>query len=344
MSGLKDHVLRMLLWPGAPRPFAPLLRDRATVFFLHRFAVPDLGVSGHDPDRLRAWLAHLRRRRFELISLEEVFQRLESGAPFRQSVAFTIDDGYFDQATVAAPLFAEFDCPVTTFVATGFLDGALWMWWDRVDYAFRHTQRRRLVARLPDGEVVCAWQDDAGRKQMVGALVERLKRIPDAAKHAAIEALAAEAEVALPGSPPEAVRPMTWDELRRAEALGMRFGPHTVTHPILSQTPDEQSRRELEESWRRLQEEARSPVPIFCYPNGTLADFGERELRTLEGLGLRGGVLGIPGYSDRARHARPPYGRFLVHRFGYDERLPQNVQYAAGFERFKEIVRGGAAA
>ena len=33
------------------------------------------------------------------------------------AVVFTMDDGYFDQATVGGAIFAEFDCPVTTFVS-----------------------------------------------------------------------------------------------------------------------------------------------------------------------------------------------------------------------------------
>ena len=83
----------------------------------------------------------------------------------------------------------------------------------------------------------------------------------------------------------------------------------------------------------------RQPVPIFCYPNGTLADFGEREVRTLAEMGLRGAVLGVAGYADRPRYADPSMGPFRVHRFSYDERLAFNVQYASGLERLKELTR-----
>lgn len=332
-------MLQVLTWPGAAAPFAPLVRDRATIYFLHRVAVPDLGVAGFDPCALRRWLAHLRRRRYELVSLEEVFRRLEDGRPFQRTVAFTLDDGYFDQAVAAAPLFAEYDCPSTTFVATGFVDGSLWMWWDRLEYVLERASRRRLTVRLPDAEWPVSWSDDAERARQLASLTERLKRVPDAAKLEAIEALAREAEVELPARAPEALRAMSWDELRAAERVGMSFGPHTVTHPILSQTSDEQSRFELEECWRRLSKESASPVPVFCYPNGGRLDFGARELDTLASLGLRGGVLGESGYADRARYRAAPHGRFLVHRFSLDERVHYNVQSASGFERAKELVR-----
>jgi peptidoglycan/xylan/chitin deacetylase (PgdA/CDA1 family) len=80
-------------------------------------------VEGLDPAVLEKRLSYLRRHGYELVGLEELFRRLAGeGAPLRRVVAFTIDDGYLEHATIAASLFARYDCPVTTFVATGFVD------------------------------------------------------------------------------------------------------------------------------------------------------------------------------------------------------------------------------
>ena len=59
---------------------------------------------------------------------------------------------------------------------------------------------------------------------------------------------------------------MTWDEARAAERNGMSFGPHTVTHPVLSQTTDDCLVQELGGSWQRLKDELANPVPVFCFP------------------------------------------------------------------------------
>lgn len=340
MAGLKERMLRVLLLPGATRPLAPLLRDRATIFFLHRIAVPDLRVEGHDPAQLRACLAWLRRERYELLPLAEVFRRLAHGEPFHRSVAFTLDDGYFDQATLAAQIFAEYDCPSTTFVATGFLDRELWMWWDRLEYALAESKRERLAVSIPGDPTPVLFEAGPGAAETVRRITERLKRVPDPEKRAAIDAIAAQAEVSLPKTPPARVAAMTWDDLRAAERLGMTFGPHTVTHPILSQTDDAQSRHELETCWRRLGEEAARPVPVFCYPNGTLEDFGPREVRTLADLGLTGAVLGVAGYADRNAYSDPGRGAFRVNRFSYTDRLSYVAQYASGAERAKDLLRG----
>src|SRR4030095_7304130 len=118
-------------------------------------------------------------------------------------VAFTLDDGYEDQATVGAPIFAEYDCPVTTFVTTGFLDRELWFWWDRIEYVCRHTKRPRVTVRLGSSPVSYRWEKAGERLRAQLDFIERCKEVPDAEKHAGMQALAADAEVELTQHAPE---------------------------------------------------------------------------------------------------------------------------------------------
>ena len=131
---------------------------------------------------------------------------------------------------------------------------------------------------------------------------------------------------------------MTWSELRSAETNGMTFGPHTVTHPILSRTTDDASRFELTESWRRLSEQAARPVKVFCYPNGREGDFGDREIDTLRSLGFLGAVVGTRGYPGRKPSADPNVA-FRVRRMEYPEDAPQVIRFASGLERLNLRLR-----
>src|SRR5436190_14624982 len=97
---LKCAILHLLTFPGLARALSSLTNTHASVFMLHRFAVPDLGVSGHDPKALRRNLAHLRKAGYDLISLEDLLLSLRNGEPLKRAVAFTIDDGYFDHAEI----------------------------------------------------------------------------------------------------------------------------------------------------------------------------------------------------------------------------------------------------
>jgi len=333
-------VRHLLFAAGNTRVFWPLLRSRATILMLHRFHAPELGVDGHDPRTLRRILAALRRERFEVLPLETLFEDLTAGRRHsRPAVAFTIDDGYLDHATVAAPIFAEFDCPVTTFVTTGFLDAKLWFWWDRIEYVFENTRLDSLSVDVGSRPVRYAWRNAPDRRIAQQLFTTLCKELRDTEKNEAIEHLAHAARVEIPALPPLRYAPMTWADLRRCEQMTMSFGAHTVTHPVLSRTSDTQSRFELAESWSRLRAEATSPVPVWCYPNGQAGDFGEREMLILRELGFIGAVTGMTGYADAAAIRADEIGRFRVRRFPYPDSLEELLLVAGGAERLKQIVR-----
>ncbi|MDN5940441.1 MAG: polysaccharide deacetylase family protein [Nitrospira sp.] len=328
---------------SAPRVatlFSPAQRDCATIFMLHRFQDPNRGIAGFDPAQLQRGLEYLRNHRYEIVSLENIFDRLaKKESVLRGAIAFTIDDGYVDQAEIAGRVFAEYDCPVTTFVTTGFIDGHLWFWWDKIDYIFSVTSRKSIKMTFPQLSLSYELESYDKRLKAQEDFTQRCKVIADDVKHRMILCLAEAAGVELPEKPPQRYAPMSWDQARICEERGMTFGPHTVTHPILSRTDSHQSKLEIEESWLRLNKEVRHPVNIFCYPNGQWEDFSQREIEVLQKLGLQGAVVGEPGFADPLPFGNDPAGRFKVMRFGFPETLPRLVQYVSGVERCKMMVR-----
>ncbi len=339
-SGIKSAALRAITSSGVANLFRPLTRSAAVVFMLHRFSDPERGVRGHDPASVRALLGYLRREQYQLISLGTLFASLRGeAAPVRHAVAFTIDDGYLDHASVAAPVFAEFDCPVTTFLTTGFLDRALWFWWDQIQYVFANTSARRLAVDVAESSVAYDLSNSAERLWAQDDFIERCKALPEERKRDAIRALAAAAEVEIPHAPPDVYAPMTWEQVRACERRGMTFAPHSVTHPILARTDDAQARMEIETSWRRLQLEAAAPVPIFAYPNGQYGDFGDREFDVLRSAGLHGAVTGVAGFVTPRRY-HSGSGAYCVPRFPFPSSMPHLIQQVGGLERLKFMLRG----
>jgi peptidoglycan/xylan/chitin deacetylase (PgdA/CDA1 family) len=318
---------------------AVLARNRPVIFMLHRFSDPERGVRGHDPAFLERTLGHLRRQHFKVVSVQGLLDAALEGRPMRRWVCFTMDDGYHEQATVAAPIFAAFDCPVMTFLVTGFVDARLWLWWDQIAYVFEHTSRPSMSTLIADRLVEYDLGTAAMREAAGLDFAERCKDVPEPARRDAVARLAIAAEVEIPASPPPRYAPMTWEQARYWEERGMSLGPHTVTHPILSRTGDDQSREEIAGSWSRLRTEVRAPVPVFCYPNGHAPDFGRREIDTVESLGFRGALASTPGYVSGKLLLREPRRRFVTPRFALPDSLPNVAQCVGGIERVKHAVR-----
>lgn len=342
---MKKLLLSALTHDFVTPLFRPFARGVAPVLFLHRFADPETGRRGHSPDALRANLALLRRKGYKLISLVELLEALEEGRPLDRTVVFTIDDGYADFSRVAVPIFAEFDCPATLFLTTGFVDGDCWCWWDRITVALEQTTHRSLTLELGGAPVSVRWSTPAERIVVETELQNRCKQLPTLERHAALDRIALALEVEIPDRPTSAFAPMTWAEVRAAALRGITFGPHTVTHPILSRAQEDEAHREITVSWRRVREETDAAIPIFCYPNGTPDSYGPREFALLQRAGLAAALTTEQRYTSSTTLVPDTAAtRFAIPRFGYSDERDLFVQVVSGIERAKQAVRSAFSA
>jgi peptidoglycan/xylan/chitin deacetylase (PgdA/CDA1 family) len=267
-------------------------RHRLRLLMFHRFS----------SDRLRQWraqCAHLRKF-YTPISLSYAVSCMKSGIPFpSNSVVVTVDDGYRDFLTVAYPALSEFQIPAIVYLATDFLDRKDWLWWDKVDYLFRHTALPAVTFRLSSGEIRCQIDSPSLRTLATDTVLEALKQTPDAERLQFLSVLPELTETPLPVLPTAHYEPLNWNEVRRLAADGIEFGAHTVTHPILPRVSDERALcREIEGSRKRIEQELQSSVSHFSYPNG---DWDSRAARLVASAAFDSAVtieLGLNNLSD----------------------------------------------
>jgi peptidoglycan/xylan/chitin deacetylase (PgdA/CDA1 family) len=333
-------IVRVLTAPPVARLFRPLVRDAVPIFMLHRFVDPELGSHGLDPRVLRAQLAYLRKNKFDLLSVSALTCDTSHNRSSRPAVAFTVDDGYTDFATVAAPVFAEFDCPVTVFVVTSTMDDNAWLWWDRVTFAFASTTRTSVRIEIHGRLATYRWSNARERATAEAEFTEQLKTVPDPVKLEILGRLGELFDVEIPRVPPRDFATMSWHDLRRFPANGLvSFGPHTVTHPILPQASDTQSAHEILGSWERLRAECPAATPVFCYPNGA---YSAREVTTFLGSGLIGALTSEFRYASRCAFSDTDLRRrFAVPRVASHDELRHFVQIVNGIERVKLGARRG---
>jgi peptidoglycan/xylan/chitin deacetylase (PgdA/CDA1 family) len=247
-------------------------RGGLRILMYHRF---------HDRAALARQCAYIRAN-YRPVSMTAVSEWLHDGRALPPyAVAVTVDDGYRDFAEVAHPVFAEYGIPVTVYLVTDFLDGKLWLWFDRVQYAFSHAR-----GEVGEGtaEMAATWSE-ADRRRWVDELPARLR-------------------VEIPERSPAEYAPLSWDSVRALAANGVEFGAHTKTHPILSGVVDDvELRDEIAGSQRRMERELNRPVLHFCYPNGKMRDIGPRVVEAVRAAGMRTAVTAEPGLNRAGREA-----------------------------------------
>jgi peptidoglycan/xylan/chitin deacetylase (PgdA/CDA1 family) len=327
---VKDAVKQTVTSRWMSPAWIPLIRDRAPFVMLHRFAEPEHGLFGHDPDQFRRSLERLRRDGYAMLTVTEAVHRLTEGRGFpMRSVVFTMDDGYRGALEQSVELFQAFDCPLTVFVTTGFIDGSCWLWWDQIEYVCLESGRTSIDVDWNDSIVRLDLADPRTTIDTLLQTCEWCKTLPDARKWEFIRCLAEAAEVEIPTRAPAQYEPLTWPEMRSLEEKGIAFGPHTVTHPILTQVDDSQAEWEIAESRARVRKELRRPVDVFAYPNGAYAS---REIDILTRLGMKGAVTTRGDYTAVVRPGVTHRSRFEIPRFGYPETPEALMLIASGFK------------
>ena len=285
-------------------------RGHLRILMYHRFD----WVAGA-ADALAAQCAHLRRA-YTPVTLEDAAQHLEEGRPFpANAVTVTVDDGHADFERIALPVFRAHGIPVTLYLATDFVDGTEWLWFDRIEHALRESRRRAFRDPLSGEEHPIATR--AERSSAFLAVVERAKLVSDAERRRLPADVARALDVELPAAPPAEYAPVTWDAVRRMQGEGVEIGAHTRSHPILSRLADRAAlEEEIVGSARRIGEMTGRAPRHFCYPNGRADDVTPETIAVVRAGGFRTAVTTEPGFAD------PASDPFRLRRIGAGPETP----------------------
>ncbi len=284
---LKRSIINALHLANIPAILPKRLTGMGVILLLHRVR-PD---PGHDfavhrsleitPEFLNRLLERLRALNMDIIDLDEVAHRLETGKSGRRFACITLDDGYRDNYDYAKPIFERHRVPYSIYLTTGLPDHHAIFWWLLLEHVIRG---RDQVSVWIDGERQCHRTDTLESKYRTYAyLHSKFRRLTAAACRQASERLCEDAGIDIPSFCAE--EGMNWDMIR--EIAGSDFGrieAHTTEHVAVSrQTPDEMI-EDIERGLDRTFAETGVKPRHFAYPFGDRSAAGPRDFAILASL------------------------------------------------------------
>lgn len=238
------------------------------------------------------------RRFANVVPLGAALRALGEGRPLPpRAVAITLDDGYRDTLTLAAPMLGRLGLPATVFLVPGILAGTVDPWWERLGWAFA----RGRADVLEWGDHRFSLKDTAARGRAFKVVAEQLKHRDYQQREKSMDELV---ELLAPQGTyrPEELF-LDWDEalpLRRT----MEIGSHSMKHAILSEELPETQREDLRESRRHLETKLEVEVDLLAYPNGTARDYNSTTIAAAKDAGYTYAVTTEGGWN---RPSTPPY-------------------------------------
>ena len=300
--------LEALYFSGAHHLMRPIFAGVGAIFMLHHVRPPRSDAfqpNYHleiEPEFLRATLSHLRAGGVDIVTPDEIHQRLAERNFSRRFACFTLDDGYRDNRDHALPVFREFDAPCAVYVTSDFAEGTGRLWWVALE---------RAIARAASIDVE------------IGGVAMHLDTSTPAAKQAAFDRLhdwlrglrgehdvrreisalcqrSGVDEAAICGE-----LCMSWDELKSfADDPLVTIGAHTITHCNLARQSEENALHELTASRHRIEQALGREVLHLAYPYGDRCAAGPREFALAQAAGFKTAVTTRPGmiFPESAGH------------------------------------------
>lgn len=313
-----------MIWKWLSRAASPGgKRGRLSVLFFHRVVAKPDPLAPWEPtaegfDNILRWLGS----QVEVLPLAEAVTRLREGRLPRAAAAVTFDDGYLDNAEIAAPILQRHGIPATFFVASSFLDGGI-MWNDVVIESIRGSRLDTLhVSSLNLPPLALRTWDD--KRQAIDSLLKTTKYLAFDERAQAVASIQQAC-----GVEPSRGLMMSSQQVRDLASAGFTVGAHTDTHPILLRLPDEEARREIHVGKARLEALVQQPVTLFAYPNGRWqVDFDERHAKMVAQAGFAAAFSTEAGVSTSSAdpYALPRFTPWDRTQFKFRARLIHNMQ------------------
>jgi len=238
-------------------------------------------------------LAHLRADGVDIITMDEVHQRLVERNFSRRFACFTFDDGYRDNRDFALPVMREFKAPFTVYVASDFAEGAGRLWWIALEMVIANTCS--IEAEIGGAAVRLNTSTTAAKQVAFDRLHDWLRRLPgEHNMQREVAALCARYGVDETAVCRELC--MSWDELKSfAEDPLISFGAHSITHCNLARQTEEIASREMAVSRARIEGALQRPAIHLAYPYGDKIAAGAREFALAQTAGFKTAVTTRPG-------------------------------------------------
>jgi peptidoglycan/xylan/chitin deacetylase (PgdA/CDA1 family) len=266
-------------------------RAKFAVLCYHRVGTGGIPLFSELPAKIFEEQMQFLRRRYRVISLDELCEEMERPTRNGDAVAVTFDDGYRDLFTYALPVLRNYQIPATIFLPAISIETGEVPWYDRIFLMVRVFPKDDLEITL-DRPRIFRLASRTARLQAATEIIQYLRTLPDWRRREHCQDL--EKQVILPS---EVLRDrmLTWDQIRAMCRAGISFGSHTMTHPVVSQLTEAQLESELAESKRLLEQRIASPIRHFAFPFGQPADCGKAALPVLARLGYRSAATTVEG-------------------------------------------------
>lgn len=223
------------------------------------------------------------------VSMSEVMLATEENPLPENAFAFTFDDGFENNASVAAPALVDFQVPATFYVTSGFIGNGGRSWTDMIEAALEGVSKLQLKGINPfiDG----TYAGPSEKRALMERVRTYVKGTSDIDPYQFAGEFIQQCGVTDIPFDKDLDEKLSWKQVRELSDHPLfTIGGHGHTHRILSHLSSSDLESEISTSIEILEAATGKPVHHYSYPEGLTNCFSEEVINCLK----RHGVLCCP--------------------------------------------------
>lgn len=283
-AALKRSLLGGAHLLGINRVLRSASRKRLLVLCYHGViseSRPDDELRYSTTVSIKEFRAQLRilRRQFAPVAVDDVLAWLQGRAELpRSPVLLTFDDGFRNNLTYAAPELVRHSVPALVNVATQYIGTSELLWpQELVERILRWSGDKLPSTKGPD---IVLPTGELARRGVAAQVRRACKVLPDPQRRRYLDRLREQPFGRSHAWDDDLYAFLSWEEVRKLDAMGIEIGSHTATHPILSRLDGPGVERELTASKTAIERALAKPCRAIAYPNGTEVDYNQGVLES----------------------------------------------------------------
>lgn len=240
-----------------------------TILYAHQVAenpvsyYPDNFIEVDEFRRQLRWL----KKRFNVISLSEAYERNAKNDDLRNCLTLTFDDGFHSNYKLIAPILTEEKLPAAFFINNETIDNQSFMWRTALLYLQNMVSPRQLHHAL-NHKTTTDKSIDLRKLSNLWAMNEKKERL---------EKLWNGCNLPSMNEVLQQLKPyLTSQQIQAIHQAGFEIGGHTFSHPFCNQLNYNELKHEILNANQDLQKKLDLPIEHFSYP------FGNRPEANLE--------------------------------------------------------------
>lgn len=230
-------------------------------------------------------------RKYNVISMSELIKSYATNNIPTDAVVITFDDGYKDNYQYAYPMLKKYKLPATIYLTSTYIGSKLWLPLNRFYHAVLYSKKTKLnlsaLAEYGINVREVTLTDYSSRMQLVKTLRPQLKNIEIEKLEIVVSKI--EELLGITELYSHALDMLSWAEVGAMQDT-VEFGSHTCGHAILSKLSDKKQEDEIAISRQIIEQNIKSEVKHFAYPNGHKNDYTKESIGYLKKHGYESAV------------------------------------------------------